>query len=107
MIGSAARTPNSRPSSALPAAISSDDANRQADGAQPQDLTEDEPDHVAPLRADGETDADLLRARADRVRHHAVDPDGREDQRDACEDGQQHRRDPLLERVAASASSSV
>ena len=48
------------------------------------------------LRAHGHPDADLLRALADGVRGHAVNPDRRQQQRDHCEPGEQRRLKPRL-----------
>ena len=52
------------------------------------------------MRADRHADADLARALRDRIRHHAVESDRRQDHREAGEDReQQHGELPLRERA--------
>ena len=44
---------------------------------------QDQPQHVAALRAERDADADFARALRHAVRHHAVEPDRREQDGDA------------------------
>ncbi len=53
-------------------------------------LPEDHAHDVAALRAERHANADFARAAAHRERHHRVEPDRREEQRDEAED-HEHR----------------
>ena len=62
-----------------------------ADGDEAQRLAEHEAKHRGRRRAEGHADADFLRSLPHRVRHHAVDTDRRERERDEREHAEQHR----------------
>ena len=65
------------------------------DGQQ-QALRDDLPDDVVAAGAEGDAHADLARALGDDVGQHAVDPHGREQQRQTGERGDQHRAQARL-----------
>ena len=70
------------------------DADASADQRRLEVLDEDQREDVAARGAERHPDADFVRALADRVRGDAVDADGREQQRDHREPGQQHGAKP-------------
>ena len=69
---------------------------RQPGGGQRHPLAHDQPAHGGRLRAQGHADADLLRAPADRIGHHAVDAQRRQDQRGGGEQVQQQQVEARL-----------
>src|ERR1035437_4447970 len=68
-------------------------ANDESDGELRHALREDQTHDVGAGRAQGHADADFLRALADRVRDHRVEPDRGEGERDGGEDGEQAAED--------------
>src|SRR6266404_1964081 len=62
------------------------ESDREADQNQPQALTGNEPENVAGLRAERHPHADFLRPLPDRVGHHAIKPERREEEREPRED---------------------
>ena len=73
--------------------------------ATPMPSRRHEPIDLARARAESETNADLARAEANRVGHHAVNPDGREDEREQREHAEQRSPefvsgDGILDQVA-------
>ena len=63
---------------------------------QPSRFAQDHPDQRAVARAERLADADLVRPPGDAVRQHAVEPDGRKQQRDDAERDRQLREQPVL-----------
>jgi len=72
------------------------DADDSAERDQPHAFAEDQAQHVAALRAEGEPNADFVRALGDGVTHHAENARGREQQRDAGEKRDQNRVEARL-----------
>ena len=69
-------------------------AGREPDRGEDRGLPHHEADDVGAAGAEGETRAELARAAAHAVRHHAVNADGREHQRDERESAEQSHRQP-------------
>jgi hypothetical protein len=68
--------------------------DRDAGGDQGRCLSQHHRAHLARLRAQGDPQPDLVGALRDGVRHHAVDPDRGEQQRQCAERGQQEGQEP-------------
>ena len=76
-----------------------DHSDGDSGSAQPHSLCEHQAEDLGALRSDRLPDADFRCALGDSVRHHAIQPDDGENQRDGSEAGDQiHRFAPLRER---------
>ena len=68
-----------------------------ADEGQGHPSSEDQPQDVAAARAQGEAHADLGRVLGHEVRQDAVDPEGRQEQRERREGREQRGSEPALD----------
>src|SRR6185503_14115601 len=63
------------------------DPDHDPDGGEPEPFAEEHRNDLSARRAERDTNADLTRSLVDRERHHRVDADRREQQRERAKDG--------------------
>ena len=75
------------------------DADRYAEECEGERFSEDEPENILALGADGDANADFAGAARHGVGHQSIEADGCEQQRKAGEEAGKHRRDAFFDKL--------